>query len=486
MPRSARTSADWRDRLRWRRAADKTAAEAAIRRAYGAAGLGEPEHILWAGGPTEAAEAIDFLRHPPVVLRRFVLVLAVFGGLLWCALALAFSDERMALWPSSHVVFTIGLAAGGLMVAATRPLPQLRRIAEPASPVPAATLGVLAAVAPAGYLYVLFHVGGLPATPARAAALVLAAALGTLPGLFLRSRIHRHYRRLSPGLRKLPRQKPVARRFIYAQARASRFVDLGADIQPDDTLIDVYNAAYRQVLQGPPTLYALQAAAGSELGPGPASAATLWGMLSPTALPVHWDGLEQATWAGAVDLAGMEGPEAAFADLAFHVDRLYPYEAIAIAVHMPSAVRLDADGRPHGEDGPALTWPDCTSICAWRGHVVPPELVDPALTLNLARIRRESTAERRGVLIERYGLGRYLLDSGAREISRDSCGRLYHLAQPWDEPIVAVRVVNSTAEPDGTRQEFWLRVPPTAATAREGVAWTFGLDEEQYAPAFES
>jgi hypothetical protein len=43
-------------------------------------------------------------------------------------------------------------------------------------------------------------------------------------------------------------------------------------------------------------------------------------------------------------------------------------------------------------------------------------------------------------------------------------------------------VVNSTPEPDGTSRTYFLRVPPNIRTARAGVAWTFGLTEEEYHP----
>ena len=51
-----------------------------------------------------------------------------------------------------------------------------------------------------------------------------------------------------------------------------------------------------------------------------------------------------------------------------------------------------------------------------------------------------------------------------------------------DEDVVMVEVVNSTPEPDGTSRTYWLRVPPRTRTAKEGVAWTFGLDGAAYAP----
>ena len=43
-------------------------------------------------------------------------------------------------------------------------------------------------------------------------------------------------------------------------------------------------------------------------------------------------------------------------------------------------------------------------------------------------------------------------------------------------------MVNSTPEPDGTYRTYWLRVPPTTRTARDGLAWTFGLTAPEYEP----
>jgi hypothetical protein len=55
-----------------------------------------------------------------------------------------------------------------------------------------------------------------------------------------------------------------------------------------------------------------------------------------------------------------------------------------------------------------------------------------------------------------------------------------------DEPLVMVKVRNSTPEPDGAYKDYFLRVPPTMRTAREAVAWTFGLEAEDYKPTQET
>jgi hypothetical protein len=54
-------------------------------------------------------------------------------------------------------------------------------------------------------------------------------------------------------------------------------------------------------------------------------------------------------------------------------------------------------------------------------------------------------------------------------------GALYPAAEPLEPMYLHL--------PDGGRfHTYWLRVPPHARTAKEAVAWTFGLSEQEYAP----
>jgi len=126
-------------------------------------------------------------------------------------------------------------------------------------------------------------------------------------------------------------------------------------------------------------------------------------------------------------------------------------------------------------------------------------------------IEQESNAEIRRVMVERYGAERFLFDSGAKLIARDSVGLLYRKDLADDEPLVMVRVLNSTPEPDGVMsrdeaiaifgdaaqaainspegsrfKQYTIRVPPDMTTAHEAVAWTFGLTAETYHPALET
>jgi len=98
----------------------------------------------------------------------------------------------------------------------------------------------------------------------------------------------------------------------------------------------------------------------------------------------------------------------------------------------------------------------------------------------------DHNAEVRRVMIERYGTARYLLDSGAQAIHTDDYGTLYRKSRPDDSDLVMVKVVNATPEPDGSFKDYFLRVPPEMATARQAVAWTFAKDHAEYAPEVET
>lgn len=49
-----------------------------------------------------------------------------------------------------------------------------------------------------------------------------------------------------------------------------------------------------------------------------------------------------------------------------------------------------------------------------------------------------------------------------------------------------VEVLNSTPEPDGSVVAYFPRVPPDVTTAREAIAWTFGMTVADYDPEKET
>lgn len=192
-------------------------------------------------------------------------------------------------------------------------------------------------------------------------------------------------------------------------------------------------------------------------------------------------GQHDAAWLSAFG-TGPGSPLRGQAEVARKAGWWWPYENVAVVSERPTALHRDEAGRLDRGDGPALAYADGFALYAWRGMPVPGAFLDELTALTPERIRAEENAELRRVMLEHYGYDRYLAESGAEPVHRDGTGVLWRIRLPGDEDVVMVEVVNSTPEPDGTSRTYWLRVPPTTRTAREGVAWTFGLDADAYEP----
>jgi hypothetical protein len=159
---------------------------------------------------------------------------------------------------------------------------------------------------------------------------------------------------------------------------------------------------------------------------------------------------------------------------------------VCLVCERPLVFKTDEGGRLHAEDGPAIAYGDGFKLYSWHGSTCPEWVIKKPHHITVRSIDDQFNAEVRRVMIERYGSSRYILDSGAVMIDSDECGVLYRKELRGDEPIVMVKVRNSTCEPDGTFREYFLRVPPNINKARQAVAWTFAMDADQYKPGRES
>ena len=158
-------------------------------------------------------------------------------------------------------------------------------------------------------------------------------------------------------------------------------------------------------------------------------------------------------------------------DLAKWCGWWWPFEGAVILTEKPTSLHRDARNRLHNETGPAIAYSDGWGVWALHGVRVAREDIEKPLTAE--RVRKESNAEVRRVLVDRYGPARYMQDIGATLVHRDRYGELYRVEMPGDEPIEMVKVRNSTPEPDGSVKDYWLRVAPGSKTAHAAVASTF-------------
>ncbi|HEY9870990.1 MAG TPA: hypothetical protein V6D08_17625 [Candidatus Obscuribacterales bacterium] len=174
------------------------------------------------------------------------------------------------------------------------------------------------------------------------------------------------------------------------------------------------------------------------------------------------------------------------------------HEFVCFVTDRPLALHLDELNRLHHGSKAALEFEDRSKVHAWHGVCVPPRVIEAPEQITVNVIDAERNAEVRRVMLERFGVERYLRECGAERVHDDDFGTLYRKSYPvvpprgWpgraqqEEPLVFVKVVNSTPELDGSFRAYFLRVPPHVSTAREAVAWTFGMEVSQYAPVVET
>jgi hypothetical protein len=163
-------------------------------------------------------------------------------------------------------------------------------------------------------------------------------------------------------------------------------------------------------------------------------------------------------------------------------------------------------GQLHRSDGPAVITKAGGYMYYLRGLHIEPGLWHAIPALSWQEIMAIQNVELRRVVMEKVGLQKFIekckkedtedaLDcngapilaskakAGMRGIAKNA---LYRLILPRDEALVFMELVNSTAETDGTFKLYYLRVPPTIKTVKEGLAWSFNVNKEEYVPVLQS
>ncbi len=182
--------------------------------------------------------------------------------------------------------------------------------------------------------------------------------------------------------------------------------------------------------------------------------------------------------------------------LAHSVFAFCAFDDICFICERPTQLTVDTEGRLHNTDSAAMQFADGYSLYSVHGVRLVADLICNKECITTAQIQAETNAEVRRVMIDFYDTndkGRFIRDADAKEIATDDFGTLYQMDLPGDEPLLMVKVVNSTAEPDGTFKDYFIRVQPELRpmlkdglgepqklTAHNAVASTFGKYGHEY------
>jgi hypothetical protein len=164
---------------------------------------------------------------------------------------------------------------------------------------------------------------------------------------------------------------------------------------------------------------------------------------------------------------------------------IVPYERVCWISERPTVVGTDGQGRLHCPDGPALRYRDGWAVHAWKGVTVPAWMIEQPERITAASVADAFDPVLRNSMIEIMTPERFVRSGRVSRVCEDETGILWRKLWSYRGVTVgswtAVEVCDGTPAPDGSRKRHFLRVPSSIGSAREAVAWTYGLSAEQYA-----
>lgn len=190
-------------------------------------------------------------------------------------------------------------------------------------------------------------------------------------------------------------------------------------------------------------------------------------------------------WISYIDYFQNEVPEVTGLDivnplkeLCNYIGMWTPLKDVAILQHRPKKIFRDEQNRLHNLNGYAIEYRgSCPFSSLYRIHgvAVTKKIIDR--DFDAKDIENESNVEVRRIMIDLYGQERFLTETNTVEVHRDDFGILYKKEFENDEPLMMVKVVNSTPEPDGSFKDYYIRVDPNAygglKTAKAAVSSTW-------------
>lgn len=158
-----------------------------------------------------------------------------------------------------------------------------------------------------------------------------------------------------------------------------------------------------------------------------------------------------------------------------------PHKNICFAVERHNVLKIDpVIGKLHSSSGPAISYPDGWARYYWKGVGVPRRIIEAPGTISVRRIDGEPDPVTRHCMIDILTAEKFIAMGAATKVASDETGTLWRRSWGVMGAWAAVEVRNGSPEPDGSYRHYFLTVPPTVRSARQGVAWTYGLAEHEY------
>lgn len=154
------------------------------------------------------------------------------------------------------------------------------------------------------------------------------------------------------------------------------------------------------------------------------------------------------------------------------------HEDFCIVSDFPEFIKIDAENRPHCENGPSHRWRDGWALYHWHGVSIPAEWIENKAALTAQTALTWPNIEQRRVACEILGWSAILSALNAKTIDLDGDPEIGELVEVDIPEIGRERFLRVLC---GTGRQFALPVPPDMKTALQANAWTFGYDNAGFA-----
>ena len=159
----------------------------------------------------------------------------------------------------------------------------------------------------------------------------------------------------------------------------------------------------------------------------------------------------------------------------------FAWEKLWIIIDRPTILAFDDNHELHGENHPSIEFKDGTRVYSWHGVKVSEQIIMAPETITLQQIEKEENAEIKRIMIERFGVGRYLAELKAECVDMDTVP----VIQGQSDITMRALLIDSEGRKflcgtDGsTKRVYYMQVPKECKTCVEAGTALAGFDESK-------
>jgi hypothetical protein len=155
----------------------------------------------------------------------------------------------------------------------------------------------------------------------------------------------------------------------------------------------------------------------------------------------------------------------------------WAFDKLAILSQRADELHLDERGRLHHESKMAIRYPDDWGVYSWHGVRVPEKVITDPDSLTIDEIKNTENIEVRRVMIERFGVGKYLKEIDASIVDMDASPVVGGAPRVLMQDENGMQFLCGT---DGsTKRVYFMSVPDDVKTCREAHEAISGISEEK-------